>query len=133
MEGEKTHKRKEIVGLVARVKVRGEGGEKEVLALFDTGATRTSIDKSLAKELGLKRKNKKVKVKSKTAEQGYVMRGIYSAEIEIGDKKFKVEANVADRSNMMCPVLIGRDIIHGNFVIDITRTHFSNRLRDMKK
>ncbi len=133
MEEEDTHHKKEVVGLVAKVKVRGREGEKEVLALFDTGATRTSIDKNIAKELGLEKKNKKVKVKSKTTEQGYVRRGIYSAEIEINGRKFNVDANVADRSNMMCPVLIGRDIIHGNFIIDTTKTHFSNKLKDMKK
>ena len=63
---DETHQKKEVVGLVTKVKVRGKGGEREVLALFDTGATRTSIDRRLARELKLEKKNKKVKVKSKT-------------------------------------------------------------------
>ncbi len=123
---------KDVVGLITKVKVRGKNGEREVLALFDTGATRTSIDKRLAEELQLEKKRKKVMVKSKTVPEGYVTRGIYEAELEINGRRFRVEANVADRSNMMCPVLIGRDIIHGNFVIDVTKTHFSNKLKDIK-
>ena len=125
-------KDKKVVGLVEKIRITGKNGTKEVDALFDTGATRTSIDRKLANELGLEKTSKKVRIKTKTHPDEKVVRDIYRASLEVKGKKFEVEANVADRSNMACPVLIGRDVIHGNFVVDVSLTHRSGRIKDVR-
>src|SRR3989338_6171590 len=72
---------KKTVGLVERVTVKGMYGEKEVLALFDTGATRSSVDYNLAGELGLGPVVGSVKVKSKSDKKGYLVRPLVLAEL----------------------------------------------------
>ena len=129
----KTKKKKEIVGLVDEVVVRGEKGEVKVKALYDTGATRTSVDEEIVEKVGLKDTGKTVLIKSKTSPKGYVKRKLYEAEIEIRGKKFKVVVNATRRSDMAYPVLIGRDIIHNNFIIDVSLTHKSNKVKDLRE
>ncbi len=125
-------KDKVLVGLIEKVKVTGKNGSREVMAVFDTGATRTSIDEKLANEVGLEKLSKKVRIKTKTHPEDRVVRGVYKAKVEIRGRKFNVEANVTDRSSMTYPVLIGRDIIHGNFIVDVSLTHKSNRMDDLR-
>jgi len=129
----KTKKEKEVVGLVDDVIVRGEKGEVKVKALYDTGATRTSVDEEIVEKVGLKDTGKTVLIKSKTSPKGYVKRKLYEAEIEVRGKKFNVVVNATRRSDMAYPVLIGRDIIHNNFIIDVSLTHKSNKVKDLRE
>ena len=121
-----------LVGLVGKVKIIGRAGSKDVMAIFDTGATRTSIDEKLVNELGLEKLPRKVKIKTKTHPGDRVVRRLCRAKVEVKGRVFEVEANIADRSNMAYPVLIGRDIIHGNFIVDVSLTHKSNRIEDLR-
>jgi hypothetical protein len=124
-----------LVGLVGKVKIIGRAGSKDVMAIFDTGATRTSIGEKLVNELGLEKLPKEVKIKTKTHPEDRVVRivrRLCRAKVEVRGKVFEVEANIADRSNMAYPVLIGRDIIHGNFIVDVSLTHKSNRIEDLR-
>ncbi len=119
---------KKIVGLVEPVKIIGEK-EIDVLAKFDTGAQRTSIDKKLFDELGLEKigKVKTVNVHGKS------IRSLTEFEIVIKGEKFMVEANVADRSKVKFKVLIGRNTIFNNFVVDITKSHNSAKIGDLNE
>ena len=123
---------KVLVGLVEKIKLIGERKSREVEALFDTGATRTSIDEKLVDELGIEKLPKKVRIKTKSSHKDYVVRDICKARLEVRGRKFQVEANVTDRSRMAYPVLIGRDVIHGNFIIDVELTHRSHRIEDLR-
>ncbi len=132
-ENKKKKRKKEVVGLIDDIIIRGEKGEMKTKALYDTGATRTSIDEEIVEKLGLKDTGKMVLVKSKTSPKGYVRRKLYEAEIEIRGKKFNVVVNATKRSDMAYPVLIGRDIIHNNFIIDVSLTHKSNKINDLRE
>ena len=101
-----------------------------VPALFDTGATRTSIDESIAEYLKLGPVIGKSKVKSKTF--GIVERDIVKCEIEVKGIKFVKNVSISKRKDMFTKALIGRDVIHGNFIVDVSLTHNSESIEDIK-
>ena len=117
-----------VVGLVESVKIRANNKEIESLGKFDTGAERTSIDKQIISELGVNPIGKTTTVNI----HGKSVRPLVDIKLKIKGKKLNVKANVSDRSSRKYKVLIGRDIIFSNFIVDITKSHESHRLRDIK-
>lgn len=105
-----------ILGLVEKIVV---AGKKKVSAhaLLDTGASMSSVDMKLAADAGL---GPVVKIKDvKFASNKSVNRRVVvKATITLGGKSFDTEVNLQDRSHMRFPVLIGRNILSGNFLID---------------
>lgn len=118
---------KKEIGLVSPVHISSNGKKIRVLAKFDTGARRNSIDKVLARRLGLKY-SKELRIKSSLGKE---KRGVVYLVIEIKGRKFYTKATLSDRSIMAYPVLIGRNIIHGNFVIDTELSNNSPAERDL--
>lgn len=130
---ENVNLKKQTVGLVERVIVKGLIGQEEVEALFDTGATRSSIDYELAGRVGLGPIVGSVKVKSKTDPTGFTVRPVVMGEIQIDDIREKVQMTLSDRSDMSYPLLIGRDIIHPYFIVDPEKSHSSPNIEDKKE
>ena len=108
---------KTIIGLTEEVRIIGERS-KRVVARIDTGATRSSIDVGLAKELGIGPLIRTVKVKSAT---GSSVRGIVKAKIIIAGRKIRASFNLADRTHMKYRVLVGQNILKKGFLIDTTK------------
>lgn len=108
--------RLKTVGLVEKVKIRGKN-TITTHALFDTGARFTSVDIEIAVKAQLGPVFKSSKIKSASV-KGYTKRPVAAASIEIIGKKFKTGVNMQDRSHMNFPVIVGRDIIAGNFLVD---------------
>ena len=108
---------KKTLGIVEKVKIKGKKGETEALALVDTGAKLTSVDIKIAAETGVGPIKRVTKIKSALNDQG-IRRPVLEATVTIGGKVFKTEVNIADRKNMAFPVLIGRNILMGSFVVD---------------
>ena len=100
-----------IIGLIEKVKING----KEVLAKIDTGADRSSLDKKLAKNLGLNNIIKTMRIKSS---HGRSVRPVIEADLELKGRTFKARFNLADRSHMKYPILIGKKILRQGFLID---------------
>ncbi|MEI7961873.1 MAG: RimK/LysX family protein [archaeon] len=123
---------KKVIGLVELVIVKGRKGAVTKKALFDTGATRTSIDVKTAAKAGIGPIISSVRVKSANSSRGYMRRAIAEAIIIVKGKKIKTGVNLEDREGMPYSVLIGRDIIHNNFIIDVSRTHRTNKVGDSK-
>ncbi|MFH0956542.1 MAG: RimK/LysX family protein [Candidatus Aenigmatarchaeota archaeon] len=107
---------KHILGIVEKVVIKGTK-EKHVLALVDTGAKLTSVDAKLADEAGIGPVVRSTRIKS-ASKDDVTKRPVHEVAIEIGGRKFIAEVNVADRSRMAFPVLIGRNILCGNFLVD---------------
>jgi len=120
--------RKITVGLIETVKVKGKKGTVKILGKFDTGARRTSIDKKLIKKIGAK----KVGTASASNVHGTTIRPLVNVMLEIKGRKIKTQANVADRSSRKYKILLGRDVIFQNFIIDVSKTHESPELGDLK-
>ncbi len=124
---------KKIVGLVEPVKIIGKKRTVETLALLDTGATRSSVDLKIAAKAGLGPITRVARVKSKTEPKGYTRRAVVLGEIEIAGIRKKVHFTLADRLGMRYAVLVGRDVLHDGFVVDIGKTHNGFKLDDIKK
>ena len=123
---------KKVIGLVESVQIKGKSGIVTKKALFDTGATRTSIDVRVAAKAGVGPIISSVKVKSASSKRGYTRRAIAEAVIMVMGKKIKTGVNIEDREGLPYPVLIGRDIIHNNFIIDVSKTHKTNKVASSK-
>ncbi|MCX6803978.1 MAG: RimK/LysX family protein [Candidatus Diapherotrites archaeon] len=124
--------KKKIIGLVEIVKIRGRKGTVKKRALFDTGATRTCLDVKIAAKAGVGPIVSSVKVKSASSHRGYTRRAIAEATIIVKGKVIKTGVNIEDREGLPYPIIIGRDIIHNNFIIDVSRTHNTNKVGDSK-
>jgi hypothetical protein len=120
--------KKIAVGLVESVKIIANKKSIQTLAKFDTGAERTSIDKKIVSQLGIESVGKTTTFNV----HGKTVRPIVDINLEIKGKEFNVKANVSDRSSIKYKVLIGRDVIFSNFIVDITKSHKSHRLGDLK-
>ncbi len=107
-----------VIGLVEKIKLIGEKSV-DAIALFDTGAKLTSIDIKLASKAQLGPIVRITQVKNPSFNK-LIKRPVVRAKIKIKDKIFDVDVNIQDRSHMTFPVIIGRNIITGNFIIDPT-------------
>ena len=107
--------KKTIIGLTARVVIFGKKGKKEVTARVDTGATTSSIDKTLAKELEIGPELKHAKIKSA---HGVRYRPVVMVDIAIAGDLMHAEFTLAEREHMRYRVLIGQNILKKGFLID---------------
>jgi hypothetical protein len=112
---------KKIVGIVEEVEVRGRESIKK-LALFDTGAKTTSIDVRLAAQAQLGPIVKTSKVSNPSVKRHF-RRPVVRVKLKIRGKVFETLANIQDRDHMTFPILIGRNIISGNFIVDTKRNY----------
>lgn len=124
--------RKKVIGLVEVIELVGSKGSVRKKALFDTGATRSSIDVRTAARAGIGPIVSSVRIKSASAPKGYTRRAIAEAIIVVKGKAVKTRVNLEDREGLPFSVLIGRDVIHNNFMIDVSKTNNSIKARDTK-
>jgi len=109
---------KVIIGLTENVTIKGSSHGKELVARVDTGATKSSIDISLAAELKLGPVVDSRLIKSA---HGTKLRPVVEVNVIIGGKEIKARFTVADRSQMRYQVLIGQNILKQGFLIDPNR------------
>ncbi|WP_117595022.1 putative ATP-dependent zinc protease [Haloprofundus halophilus] len=108
-----------MIGYIEDVVVSGTSGSTQALAKSDTGATRTSIDTSLAAEIGAGPIKSMTRVKSGSMKRGKA-RPVVDLVIGIGGNQHTVTASVEDRSHMDFPLLLGRDILE-HYRVDVRR------------
>jgi hypothetical protein len=99
-----------VIGYIEEVVVSGTSGSAQTLAKSDTGATRTSIDTSLAAEIGAGPIKSMTRVKSGSVKGGKA-RPVVDLVIGIGGTQHTVTGSVEDRSHMDYPLLLGRDVL----------------------
>jgi hypothetical protein len=109
---------KVIVGLTEYVTINGSSHAKELIARVDTGATKSSIDISLAAELRLGPVIDSRLIKSA---HGTKLRPVVEINVIVREKEIKARFTVADRSHMRYQVLIGQNILKQGFLIDPNR------------
>ncbi|HHE36511.1 MAG TPA: hypothetical protein ENL16_01705 [Candidatus Woesearchaeota archaeon] len=107
-----------IVGLTEKVIIKGDSKQKELIARIDTGATKSSIDLTLASELKLGPVVDSRLIKSA---HGVKLRPVVQAEVVIRGRTLRAKFTLADRNHMTYPVLIGQNILKKGFLIDPTR------------
>ena len=110
---------KTIIGLTEKVTIFGaEGKQKNVIAKIDTGASKNSIDASLAADLNL---GPIVETKVIKSAHGSKLRPLIKARISIAGKEMVSEFTIADRKEMNYKVLIGQNTLKHGFLIDPSR------------
>lgn len=114
---EKVNTEPKILSLIEKIQIKGENGQMEVEAKVDSGAFRTSLDRKLVEELGLKTLSKKVFVKAASGQQ---YRHAVRIDYTIAGKKIQTIASVAQRSHLKYPVIIGRKDMKGFLINPIT-------------
>ena len=124
---------KRVVGLVEKVKVINPdtGKYAELYALMDSGATTSSLDLRIAANLNLSLTKYKI-VKAKTIFGDKIIRPTVKAVVEVkGEKILLDQITITDRSSLSLPMIIGRDLLYGRFVIDVSLTHNSEKIDDL--
>lgn len=103
------------------------GGEQYVKFNLLDPSHETYNDKLF--ELPIHRK-KVVKSSNGTREERFVVK----TKIRIGDMLITAQLSLTDRSEMRYPVLIGRKLINGRFLVDVSQKHLSkHNVEETKK
>jgi hypothetical protein len=121
---------REIVGIVERVEITGNETVR-TMAVFDTGARMTSVDVRLAAKAQLGPIVKTTKI-SNPSHKGKMRRPVVKARIRIKGRDFDALVNIQDREHMAFPVIIGRNIITENFMVD-TRKNIGLHEKTLKE
>lgn len=102
------------VGIWENVKIiSADGYKREAKAKIDTGAWKTSIDKTLAEELGLLKASNILWTKVVKSALGKESRKVIGLKFYLAGRKIATIANVANRSSLRTPLLIGRRDLAG--------------------
>jgi RimK family alpha-L-glutamate ligase len=109
----------DVIGYIEEVVLSGSRGSATVEAKSDTGADRTSIDSSLAAEIGTGPIKDVVTVRSGSAKDGKT-RPLVDVVVGIRGAQHTVTASVEDREHMAYPLLLGRDILQ-HYHVDVNR------------
>ncbi|QQS39369.1 ATP-dependent zinc protease [Candidatus Woesebacteria bacterium] len=107
------------VKAIEEIKIKGRRFKKQrkkVLAKLDTGAWRTSISLSLAKELGLMTETNILWDKKVKSSLGAEQRPVIELTFFLAGKKITTPASVAKRMALKYPVIIGRKNLKGMLV-----------------
>lgn len=98
-----------VVNVFEPVRVRGVDGKKvEVSGKVDTGAYRSSIDRELAKSLGLLKDRSILWRYYYVSSLGREQRPVIPVTLWLAGRKIETTANVSDRSKLKAKVLVGR-------------------------
>ncbi|WP_369142159.1 7TM domain-containing protein [Streptomyces sp. R44] len=102
----------EVIGEREMVRISGPTGRStEVLALIDTGASASSVDTSLAKELGFDLDAApRITVGSAL---GREKRPVVDSTVRLAGRSFVAKLSVNNRSKRETPVLLGRQEVQG--------------------
>ena len=107
-------KDRKVIGLFEEVKVEDRRGKRhKVLAKIDTGADRTSIDRYLARSLGLlDKKNILFKRYYKSA-LGREKRELIGLTFYLAKRKVRTSASVSSRVGLRTKIIVGRRDLKG--------------------
>jgi len=93
--------------------ISGDGKKVNIQAKIDTGAWKTSIDKTLADQLGLENKSNILWTKEYKSSLGKEIRKVIGLRFYLGGTRIDTIANIADRSNLRSQLIIGRRDLKG--------------------
>lgn len=115
--GSRAKGKKESLTVFERIEVL-DGRKKKVKleAKIDTGAHSTSIDKDLAKSLGLLKKKNILWTEDFRSALGKQNRQIIGLTLWLGGKKLITTASVANRGNLRKKILIGKRDLKGYII-----------------
>jgi hypothetical protein len=103
-------------------------------ARIDTGAAKSSLDareltiqdgmvqfKLPEKHGGLQLRLPMIEWRHIRTPEGLERRPVVELEICLGSRRIRTEVNLTDRSMVKYPLILGRNFLRGNFVVDVKR------------
>ena len=121
--------KQEIVGILEDIRIKGKDTRADVTAKVDTGAWRTSVDKTFAESLGLLRADNIIRTKQVKSSLGKEERPIITLTYWLKGVKITTIAGVADRRNLKRKVIIGRRDL-GRFLV---KPHIAEEMKYVVK
>jgi len=113
--GDNKYKERSVIGFVEPVICVSKTHKEYVRARIDSGATKSSIDTSLAEKLGLGPVLGEKRIRNA---HGSATRKLVEMTIHIAGKRITEKFTLADRASLRFPVLVGRNILRQGFLID---------------
>jgi len=109
---------RKIIGIFEKIQLCDENNKRHtVVAKMDTGAFNASIDRSLAEELGLLKKENVLFETDVESSLGKEVRPVIETEFWLGGRKIKALTHVANRSKLRSRMLVGRKYLK-SFLVD---------------
>lgn len=115
LAGNDKYKDRSVIGFIEPVICISKSHKEQVQARIDSGATKSSIDASLAEKLGLGPVLGEKRIRNA---HGYATRKLVEMTIHLADKQLTEKFTIADRTHLRFPVLVGRNILRQGFLID---------------
>ena len=106
---------KQILGAIETVKINN----KKILAKVDTGPEKSSIHLDLAQKLGLTKDL--WGIRRIISSNGSEYRPVIKSKVKINNRVLPIKFTVTRRDELKYPILIGRDVLKRNFLIDVTK------------
>jgi len=103
----------------SKLKVQEKEGKKYLY--YTIAGARLGKGESAKKFQTDKFKLKRIRSSNGQLQQRYVIKTV----IMLFGKKIKAEFSLADRSRMKNPILLGRKLLNGRFVVDVSKEHLS--------
>ena len=99
---------------IVEVKKSKDGAtEKVVFRIVDKDGNKKTMQRTIVEWINIKKKGG----------DGYTKRPVIKLDFCLGGKQVEARANLADRSDFLYPVLIGRNVLKaGDFIIDPQKT-----------
>ncbi|MBI4332856.1 MAG: retroviral-like aspartic protease [Chloroflexi bacterium] len=104
-----------VIGARESIRLLSDRGNREIVARIDTGASGSSIDKDLARSLGLVPQRSETRTVRNA--MGVRERQVVKFKYVMGGREISTTATIADRSKLSTPMIIGRADLTG-FLID---------------
>ena len=113
-----------VLGLIENICILGKTKHRiRLTARIDTGATKSSLDSAIAKELSL---GPIVKTKLIRSAHGHSFRPMINVNIIVGGKRVRGQFSLADRGHMKYKALVGQNILKKGFLIDPLKNNGKN-------